>query len=61
MTMGNNTQYDFGFPFGPPATQIGHAKSVGAETMPKKAATLDVRFCQLTFTDQARVTLHIRL
>jgi hypothetical protein len=58
--IGHNTQCDFEFPFGPPATQIGHAKSVGAETMPEKAATLDVRFCQLIVPNQASATLRIR-
>jgi hypothetical protein len=61
MMIGQPTRYDFEFPFGPPATQIEHGKPTRAETMPKKAATLDAHFCQLIFTDQARVTLHIRL
>jgi hypothetical protein len=60
MMIGRNTQCDFEFPFGPPATQIEHGKPTRAETMPKKAVTLDAHFCQLTFTDQARATLQIR-
>jgi hypothetical protein len=44
MMMGQPTQYDFEFPFGPPATQIEHGKSTSAETMLKKAATLDAHF-----------------
>jgi hypothetical protein len=46
--IGHNTQCDVEFPFGPPATQIEHGKSAGAQTMPKKAAALDTRSCQLT-------------
>jgi hypothetical protein len=61
MIIGPNTQCAFEFPFSPLATQIEHGKLTSAYTMPKNAATLDARFCQLTFTDQARVTLHIRL
>jgi hypothetical protein len=47
--------------FGPFATQIKYAKSASAETTPKRAPTLDARFCQLTFIDQAWATLQIRL
>jgi hypothetical protein len=61
MMMGHSTQCDFEFPFGPPATQIERGKSAGAETMPKKTATLEVRFCQLTVPNLARTTSQIRL
>jgi hypothetical protein len=61
MMMSQPTQCDFEFPFGPPATQIERGKSAGAETMPKKTATLDARFCPLTVLNQARATSQIRL
>jgi hypothetical protein len=59
MMISHNTQCDFEFPLRPPAPQIEHGKSTSAETRPKKAVTLDARFGQLTFTDQARATLQI--
>jgi hypothetical protein len=59
MMMCKPTQYDFEFPFGPPATEVKHGKSRGTETMPKKSATLDAHFCQLNFSEQARATPQI--
>jgi hypothetical protein len=61
MMMVHNTQYNFVFPFGPQATEIEQGKSAAAETMPKKAATLDARFCQFTFTGKTRAALQICL
>jgi hypothetical protein len=61
MMMGKPTQCDLEFLFGPPATQIEHGKPTRAETMPKKAVTLDAHFCQLTVPNEARATSQIRL
>jgi hypothetical protein len=44
MMMGQPTQCELEFPFGPPATQIEHGKSTSAETLIKKAATFDAHF-----------------
>jgi hypothetical protein len=61
MIVGQPTQCDLEFPFGPPATQIAHGKSISAESMPKKTVTLAAHFCQLNFTDQARAAYKICL
>jgi hypothetical protein len=58
--MGQPTKCDLEFVFGPPPTEIERGKLTSAETMPKKAVTVDAHFCQLILTDEARTTLQLR-